>query len=157
MKRSILTAATLILALVPAASAQKPADHIIVTPHAIHWSPGPPALPPGAKSVLLYGDPGKPELFVLRLWLPKGYSIAPHIHPRAEVVTVLSGSLKLGFGRTADRRNAQRLPAGSFMVMPPNAPHYGFFDEVTVLQLSTTGPWAITYLNPADDPRNKGR
>jgi quercetin dioxygenase-like cupin family protein len=155
--RPIFAAAILALALAPAASAQKPGNHIIITPDVIRWSAGPAALPAGAKSALLYGDPAKPELFVLRLWLPKGYRIAPHTHPRAEVVTVLSGSLRLGFGRTADRRTAKRLPAGSFMVTPANAPHYGFFDEETVLQLSTIGPWAVTYLNPADDPRNKAR
>jgi hypothetical protein len=32
-----------------------------------------------------------------------------------------------------------------------------FVDEETVIQISTTGPWSITYLNPADDPRNKAK
>jgi hypothetical protein len=26
-------------------------------------------------------------------------------------------------------------------------------DEETVVQLIATGPWGITYINPADDPR----
>lgn len=28
-------------------------------------------------------------------------------------------------------------------------------ERVTVLQLHGSGPWGITYLNPADDPREK--
>jgi len=27
----------------------------------------------------------------------------------------------------------------------------------TILQLHGNGPWQITYLNPADDPRNAGK
>jgi hypothetical protein len=33
--------------------------------------------------------------------------------------------------------------------------HYVFFDEETVFQISTVGPWGLTYLNPKDDPRQK--
>jgi hypothetical protein len=31
--------------------------------------------------------------------------------------------------------------------------HFGFVKGETVLQLHGTGPWAIDYVNPADDPR----
>jgi quercetin dioxygenase-like cupin family protein len=153
----LILAASLAVAVGGTATAQQGDRHIIVKPDAIKWGPAPPALPPGAKGALLYGDPAKPGLFVLRLWVPKGYRLAPHVHARPEVVTVMSGSSMLGYGRVADRGKAQRLPAGSFMVTPANAPHYAFFDEDTVLQLSTTGPWSLTYVNPADDPRKKAR
>jgi hypothetical protein len=33
--------------------------------------------------------------------------------------------------------------------------HYGSFNEETVVQLNSTGPWGITYVNPKDDPRQK--
>jgi len=33
--------------------------------------------------------------------------------------------------------------------------HFAFVDEDTVIQLNSTGPWGLTYVNPADDPRNK--
>lgn len=33
--------------------------------------------------------------------------------------------------------------------------HYAYTDEEAVIQISTTGPWSVNYLNPADDPRNK--
>jgi quercetin dioxygenase-like cupin family protein len=152
MRRLILTAGCLALAI-GAAPAQP--SHTIVKPDTTKWGAGPPALPPGAKSAVLYGDPAKPQLFVLRLWLPKGYRIPPHTHPRPELVTLVSGSGNLGFGKVADRAKTERLPTGTFTAMPPNTPHYVFIDEDTVVQLSTIGPWAVNYVNPADDPRKK--
>ena len=37
--------------------------------------------------------------------------------------------------------------------MSPGVGHYVFVDEDTVLQISSTGPWSIDYLDPKDDPR----
>jgi quercetin dioxygenase-like cupin family protein len=81
--------------------------------------------------------------------------IAPHSHPKPEIVTVISGTARLGTGTTADRAKATVLPAGSFFVMSPGSAHYFFADEDTVVQLNSTGPWGITYVNPKDDPRQK--
>jgi hypothetical protein len=33
--------------------------------------------------------------------------------------------------------------------------HYLFADEESVVQINSTGPWGISYLNPKDDPRAK--
>jgi hypothetical protein len=33
--------------------------------------------------------------------------------------------------------------------------HYAHVDEETVVQISSTGPWGINYINPADDPRER--
>jgi hypothetical protein len=41
--------------------------------------------------------------------------------------------------------------------LPPGAPHYVFMDEETVVQISTIGPWGLTYVNPEDDPRQKSQ
>jgi quercetin dioxygenase-like cupin family protein len=109
---------------------------------------------PGAQAAALYGNPMEAGLFVLRLRFPAGYYVPPHTHPVAEVVTVISGALALGMGETADRAQAQALPAGSLFAMPPGMAHYAYADEETVVQLSTDGPWGLTYVNPADDPRN---
>ena len=87
------------------------------------------------------------------LKLPQGYKVPPHTHPVDEVVTVVSGTFSLGMGETADQSSAQPLPAGSFFALPPNTAHYVFIDEETVIQISTVGPWGLTYVNAADDPR----
>jgi quercetin dioxygenase-like cupin family protein len=142
-------------ASVPKALAQTAHAHTIVGPSEVKWSPGPPSIPPGAQAAVLYGDPGKEGLFALRLKLPKGYRLAPHTHPKPEIVTVISGTFRLGMGETADQSKAQPLGAGSFFAMPPGMAHFAFTDEDTVIQLNATGPWSLTYVNPADDPRKK--
>jgi hypothetical protein len=50
---------------------------------------------------------------------------------------------------------AQVLAAGSFFALTPGSAHYFFADEDTVIQLNSTGPWGINYVNPKDDPRQK--
>jgi quercetin dioxygenase-like cupin family protein len=142
-------------ASVPKAVAQTAHAHTIVGPNEVKWSPGPPSIPPGAQAAVLYGDPSKEGLFALRLKLPKGYRLAPHTHPKPEIVTVISGTFRLGMGETADQSKAQPLGAGSFFAMPPGMAHFAFTDEDTVIQLNATGPWTLTYVNPADDPRKK--
>jgi quercetin dioxygenase-like cupin family protein len=112
-------------------------------------------LPSGAEAPVLFGDPSKEGPFALRLKLPAGYRVPPHMHPVDEVVTVISGTFSLGMGETADQSSAQHLPAGSFFALPPGMAHYVFIDEGAVIQINTVGPWGLTYVNPADDPRQK--
>jgi hypothetical protein len=37
--------------------------------------------------------------------------------------------------------------------MPVGHTHFAWTDEETVVQLHSMGPWGITYVDPADDPR----
>ena len=127
--------------------------HTMVAPSEVKWGPAPNVLPAGAQAAVLFGDPAKEGLFALRLKLPSGYAIPPHTHPANEVVTVISGATNLGMGEKADRSATKALPAGSFFALPPETPHFVFFDEETVVQVTTNGPWGIKYVNPADDPR----
>ncbi len=129
--------------------------HKILSPQDVKWAPGPASLPSGAQVAVLHGDPGKEGLFVMRLKMPNGYQIPPHTHPGMEVVTVISGTFRLGMGETADPSKAQALPAGSLFVFPPGMAHYASADGETVVQISTNGPWGLTYVNPKDDPRQK--
>lgn len=153
--RACLALLPALLLAAPAATSAQTADHKIVTPQEIKWGAAPPSIPPGAEAAVLYGDPGKEGLFSLRLKLPKGYHIPPHTHPKPEVVTVISGAFRLGMGEKADQAKAQRLPAGSFFALSPGMAHFAYAEEDTVVQLNSTGPWGLTYVNPADDPRKK--
>jgi len=48
------------------------------------------------------------------------------------------------------------LKAGSLFALPANHAHYVWTgDEEVIVQIEATGPWGITYINPADDPRKK--
>jgi quercetin dioxygenase-like cupin family protein len=155
MRLLAILSGALALTLAGSAANSQPQAMKMLDPAAIEWGPGPDALPPGAQAALLYGDPHKAGLFVMRLKFPKGYLVAPHTHPQPEIVTVISGHLRLGMGRLANKARTRILRAGSFSALGPNMPHFAFADEETVIQISTTGPWSLTYINPANDPRNK--
>jgi quercetin dioxygenase-like cupin family protein len=153
---SVFTAITVLaLALLPgSAVSQHASDHKVIPAQEVKWGPAPPSLPPGAQAAVLYGDPAKEGMFAFRLKVPKDYHIPAHTHPKPEIVTVLSGTARLGMGEQADRAKAQVLPAGSFFALTPGSAHF-FADEDTVIQLNSTGPWGINYVNESDDPRKK--
>ena len=91
--------------------------HTSVSPQDIKWEPAPAMLPPGANAAVLFGDPSKEGLFVLRLKFPAGYSVAPHTHPVDEVVTVISGTFSVGMGERPPIR-ARRSPCPRASSMP---------------------------------------
>lgn len=128
----------------------------MLRPDAIQWAPAPPELPKGAQAAVLQGDPTQQGYFAMRLKAPDGYRIGPHTHPTDELVTVVSGTLHVGTGRTFDKASAQAYPAGSYLVMPTGMTHYVWADGETVVQITGQGPFAINYVNPQDDPRQQG-
>jgi hypothetical protein len=149
---AVATAALALGLALPAVAAD---EHVMLAPDAIVWQAAPAVLPPGAEAAVLFGNPAEEGLFALRLKLPEGYAVAPHTHPAIEAVTVISGTLRLGMGETADHAKAEPLPAGSFFGLQPGMPHFVFVDEETVIQISTNGPWGLTYVDPKDDPRTQ--
>src|SRR5262245_44325955 len=153
--RSMLISGAALAALFCGSPAGAMDDHTILTPDEVKWGPAPPSIPKGAQAAAIYGDPSKDSLFALRLKMPKGYHIPPHTHPKPEVVTVISGTFRLGMGKTADQSKGQALTAGSFFALEPGMEHFAYADEDTVVQLNSTGPWGLTYVNPKDDPRQK--
>jgi len=100
--------------------------------------------------------PALPLPFTFRLKFPPGSRLMPHTHPTLEKLTVISGTLHQGIGETFDQAATETVPAGGFSYRAPGIPHFVWFDEETVLQFHGTGPFGLTYVNPADDPRNKG-
>lgn len=156
--RTALLAAACFGALgIPPAAAQSVYSgegHVMVTPAQLAWTDAP-AVAPGAKIAVIEGPLNKAVPFTFRLRLPANARIAPHVHPAFERVTVLSGTFYFAHGDTFDAAKAQPLGQGSVAVMPPGAPMFGYTKEEAVIQLHGAGPWGITYLNPADDPRKK--
>ena len=153
MKLVLITAALLIGTATQAQEGHP--GHRIVEPDEVAWSAGPPSLPPGAQASVLYGDPAADGVFVMRLKLPSGFKISPHTHPKPEILTVISGAFHIGMGKVADETKAHKLPAGGFFAFDPGVAHFAHVEEETIVQLSSTGPWSINYVNPADDPRGK--
>ncbi len=130
----------------------EPAPMVVVKSSTLKWQDGPPVLPKGIKISPLFGDPGKPGLFILRAKLPANTRIPPHWHPTAENVSILSGTLFLGHGDKLDTSGGEELTPGSFFSMPASMHHYVYTKKETVLEITAMGPFMITYINPADDP-----
>jgi quercetin dioxygenase-like cupin family protein len=130
----------------------------MLSPQDIPWGDCPPALPPGARCAVTEGDMAAPNvLFGYRVKFPDGYLIAPHFHPGDEHLVVLSGTFHMGMGERYDAAKARAMPAGSFMVMPKGKPHFAWTTGETVIHVYALGPWGLTYVNPADDPRAGSR
>jgi quercetin dioxygenase-like cupin family protein len=112
----------------------------------------PPSMPKGVELAVLEGNPQAPGIFTLRLKAPPGFLLPPHTHPVEERVTVLSGSVAVGFGRRVERKSARTFGAGAFYVNPPGAPHYVFSDDGAVVQITGLGPWQVEPLAPPSKP-----
>ena len=135
---------------------QQPAaktEHTVYAAADLKWGPAPPSLPAGAQAAILEGDSGKAGPFTIRLKTPAGYKVPPHTHPTAEGITVISGTFALGHGPKFDEATAQEMAPGAFAIMPAGMQHYAWCKTECVIQVHSTGPFEINYVNPADDPR----
>jgi quercetin dioxygenase-like cupin family protein len=121
----------------------------------LKWGPAPPAFPAGAQMAVVSGDPGKAAPFVVELSMPDGYMIKPHTHPTQENVTVVSGTFLVGMGGTWSAGALKPMTAGATGSIPAGTAHYAEAKGKTVVQVSAMGPFALTYVTPSDDPRNK--
>ena len=152
--RQFLALGAFALFLVGAAAAQQ-ASHVLVSGPELKWSDPPPVFEKGASFTVVSGDPGKPGLFVVRLKMPAGYKVAPHWHPTDEHVTVLSGTFALGMGEKFDAATMKPLPAGGYALLPAEMRHYAMAKTDSTVQVHGMGPFALTYVNPADDPSKR--
>ncbi|MGH9380042.1 MAG: cupin domain-containing protein [Thermoanaerobaculia bacterium] len=148
---SVLAAAA--TAQAPEAEPASEAPHVMLTPAEMEWAPiG--SLPPGAMASVVEGDLAQEGFFAARLKLPANYRIPPHFHPAVERVTVLQGTFQLGMGDAFDEAALEAFEPGSYLSMPIGSRHFAATgDEEVIVQLASIGPWGITYVNPADDPR----
>lgn len=108
----------------------------------IRWQPDD---PPGAKYAVLDGDRTRPgALFSYAFWLPGGVWAPPHVHSQDAHVAVLAGTLRLGYGRVADRAKAIAVPAGQFFIARANEPHFEGSDGECLIVGTAMGGWTTT-------------
>jgi quercetin dioxygenase-like cupin family protein len=153
MKRLLILAS--LLALASSALAQDAMEPTVVMPDALVWKDNP-AIPKGAQTAILLGDPTKAgEVVVIRNRFPPNYVVPPHTHPYAETVTVISGSIGIAMGEKFEKKG-EMLKPGSLVANPKRHAHYAWTEnEGVVIQVQYIGPAGIDYINPADDPRKK--
>ncbi|MEX2220764.1 MAG: cupin domain-containing protein [Candidatus Rokuibacteriota bacterium] len=154
----LATLAAIAIALVTltptAGNAQAHGDHLMVAPADLKWADVP-SLPPGAKVAVIEGPMNEPKPFTMRLRLPADYRIPAHYHSGIEHVTVISGTFYMGIGDKLDPKATRGLGPGSVAIMQPGTRHFAWTKDETVVQVHGVGPWTVTYVNAAEDPRKK--
>ena len=120
------------------------------------WMAGPPGLPAGSTFMVVSGDPGKAGMFTIRAKLPANYTVPPHQHPTDEKVSVKAGGpMVVGMGDKINQASSASVEKGYHVNLAANMNHWASTTVATEIEVSAMGPFAITYANPADDPRKK--
>jgi quercetin dioxygenase-like cupin family protein len=139
-----------LLSVAPAIHAQAaPAEK----PAALKWGLAPAVFPQGARMAVVSGDPSKAGLFIIELAMPSGYKIPPHFHPTEESVEVKKGTLLVGMGDTFDAAKTKAMKAGDKGSIPAKAHHFAAAQGATFIEVTSMGPFGMTYVHPADDPQ----
>jgi quercetin dioxygenase-like cupin family protein len=126
-----------------------------ILPADIDWQPFP-AFPPSVRLAVVVGQPTEKELYTVRVKVPHGVKLMPHRHSEDRVYTVISGVFYIGLGDRFDETKLQAYPPGSVVVLPGNTSHFHWAKSGEyVTQVSAIGPLGISYVNSADDPRNR--
>jgi Domain of unknown function (DUF4437) len=117
-----------------------------LTPDRFKWDP----TPFGGQKVTLVGDEQKPGMYVYRVRFPANFKAQPHFHPDERVVTVMSGTLYMGYGEQFDESAMKALPAGSIWTEPAKQPHFVWAKEgdVIVQVVGGNGPSGVTRIEP---------
>src|SRR5213078_3307353 len=152
--RAVGLSACFMLSIAPAMHAQA-APAPAAKPAGLHWGPAPAVFPKGAKMAVVSGDPSKAAPFTVELSMPNGYKIPPHFHPTDETVEVKKGTLLVGMGDKFDLSKAKAMKAGEKTPMAAKAHHFAAAQGATFIQVTAMGPFALTYVNPADDPQKQ--
>ena len=119
----------------------------------LEWGPAPPGLPTGARGAVVSGDPSKAGPFTVRLDMPPDYAIRPHHHPTSEELRLIEGTLHLGHGGKWDEKAMKAMTVDQPVTLGPKEPHFLHAASRVVIEVQSTGPFAITYVDLKDDPR----
>ena len=122
----------------------------------INWGEAPPDLPKGAQMAVLHGDPTKKGMFTLRVKMPDGYKVPPHWHTNDEELTILSGVMMMRMGDSMTSE-PHLLTEGAYHYLPGKTHHSAEAKGDVVLQVHSTGPFDIHYVNAEDNPNPKGK
>ena len=95
----------------------------------------------GIRTTVLSGDPAKPGLYTIRLFVPGNLRIEAHVHRDQRSAVVVSGHWSIGYGDRFDASALKVLPPGSFYTEPGEAPHFASTGpEPVVVYISGVGP-----------------
>jgi hypothetical protein len=141
-KRVILAMSTLFLFGSNAVMSAEQERDVLIPAESIKLAPAlGPGLPPGVQSAVVFGNVGKPGVYVLRNRFPPNVTLNPHTHGQKwRIYTIMDGEVRFGFGTTVDQAKSVPLKPGS-VVATFDKPHY-----------FVTGPTGATLNVVADGP-----
>ena len=116
------------LGSIPAAAQQ--IDATAATPESVKWNPAP---FPGITIAVAAGNPTATGMYAIFVKFAPGAKAPPHTHPDQRIVTVLSGTIRVGIGPEIDEGKAAVLGPGSVVIIPGDALHYGWTTESEAL------------------------
>jgi len=142
------TIVSIIVAAVAWASLAQPNKKEILaqTADEVRWFT-PPYYNDGRQRAHLFGDSSKGGTWIDRVKIPSGARLLAHTHPQDELATVIEGTWYVGEGAKFDETKLKTYPAGTFVFIPANVPHFVEAKEGTVVvQLTGIGKWQTDYL-----------
>ena len=140
----LVTAMTAMTAAVSASPAPEGATPTVVALEALNWTPTPIR---GVDGATIVGNPGKGGLYMVYAKYAAGARSPPHTHPDTRIVTVVSGTFYAGSGTRFDASKMTALKPGKTLVVPANAPHFGWAkDGQVILQEVGIGPTGIDFV-----------
>jgi len=114
------------------------------------------AMRPGLETIFVAGDGKQNSLYSLVFKVPPNTAIPPHSHPDDRSCFVLSGLWYFGYGSVRSETGLKALPPGSNYTEPAGVIHFaGTREQEAIVECTAVGPTGTTFVNPADDPRNK--
>jgi mannose-6-phosphate isomerase-like protein (cupin superfamily) len=72
------------------------------------------------------------------------------VHSKDEHLTVIVGTLQVGFGTERREAATVALTAGNTITTPAGRPHFATARGTTIVQVNGVGPLDLTYVRPAD-------
>ena len=95
----------------------------------------------GVQYAVLWGDPTKAGgQYAARYKIADGVKFPVHTHPMSEQVTVLEGTFLVAVGSKWDASKLTPLPAGSYVEIPANLPHYAQAKGDVIVEIHGIGP-----------------
>ena len=114
-----------------------------LTPGELKWV----TAPTGNQQAMIAGHPSKAGLYMYRTKFTGNFRNRPHWHPDERIVTVMSGTLYVGYGEQFDESKLKALPAGSIWTEPARQAHFVWAkDGEVVIQVIGYGPSATTLI-----------
>jgi quercetin dioxygenase-like cupin family protein len=103
----------------------------------------------GISRMVVYGDPSKAGVYVIRAKFAPGVMSMPHTHPEDRLATVIKGTWWSGTGVDFAPDRTEPMRPGAYMLHPAGEAHFdGAKEEEVIVQLIGYGPSGTKFIRP---------